>query len=191
MAFSQAQRKSLAVGIGLLLAASAIILLLWWASYLPGFAGEFFSMVLGFMFTPVVLDISLFIIGLSLVLWLNKVRLARDGDEFVYLEQVDAPEVAGLPAEARTAIYQDPPAVLVDHPEFAAIEGAIELGDFAEATDLLMELDDEVLDDPEVVALRYALARKQGHAETADLLRERLEALTPDHPFLRQTDWKS
>ena len=187
MAFSQSQRKSLTVGIGLLLAASAVIVVLWAGTYLPGFAGEVFSMVSGILWTPVLLDISLFVIGLGLVLWLNKVRLAREGDEYVYLEQVEEPELpADLPAEARSAVYSGPPAELADRPELAAIEGALAMKDYAGATSLLLELDEEELEQAEVLALRCELALAQDRREDVSVLLEKLRATSPDHPLCRE-----
>ena len=182
MAFSQSQRKSLTVGIGLLLAASAAVVLLWAGTYLPGFAGEMFSMVAGIFWTPVLLDISLFIMGFALILWLNKVRLDREGDEYVYLEQVDPPEDGEtLPAEARSAVYAAPPAELAEKPEVAAIEGALALGDQAQATDMLLKLSEEELNLPEVLAVRVQLARQQDRHSEAEALVEKLRAISPDH----------
>jgi hypothetical protein len=184
MAFSPSQRKSLAAGIGLLLAAAAVVVLVWWGSYLPGFAGEFFSMVAGIFWTPVLLDISLFVIGLGLVMWLNKVRLARDGDEYVYLEQVDDPSIPDdLPPEVRSAVYSAPPAPPPELPEIAAIEGALAMGDDDAATELLLNLDEEELALPEVLALRCELARRHGRHEDVAALTEKLRLSQPDHPL--------
>ena len=110
MAFNPSQRKSLAVGFGLILAAAAIIVLIWVGTYLPGFPGEIFSMIAGIMWSPVLLDLSLFLIGITLVLWINHIRHKGEGDEFVYLETVEGPDIpADLPIEARSAIFRDRP----------------------------------------------------------------------------------
>ena len=92
MALNAAQRKSLAVGFGLIAIAAAIIVVIWAGTYLPGFPGEVFSMIAGIMWSPILLDISLFIIGLSLVFWINHIRRQADGDEFVMLEVPDSDE---------------------------------------------------------------------------------------------------
>ena len=144
MALSKSQKKSLTVGTGLIFAAAGFIVLVWSGTFLPGFLGEAFSKLAGIMWTPVLLDISLFILGLTLVLWLNKYRLERDGDEFVYLEQVDGPDIPeDLPPEARSAIYKTAPQNLGDEPTLASIEGALALDDCAEATSLLLRLSPE------------------------------------------------
>ncbi|NNM29998.1 MAG: hypothetical protein HKO57_10770, partial [Akkermansiaceae bacterium] len=110
MAFSPSQRKSLTVGLGLIVAAALIVTLIWAGTYLPGFLGEVFSIVAGIMWTPVLLDISLFVLGLAFVLWLNHHRRKREGDEYVYLEQIEGPGVPDdLPAEARSAVFREAP----------------------------------------------------------------------------------
>lgn len=175
MAFNPAQRKSLAVGFGLILAAAAIIVLIWVGTYLPGFPGEVFSMLAGIMWSPVLLDISLFLIGISLVLWINHVRLKGGSDEFVYLETVDGPDIPDdLPAEARSAVYRDHPQPVPGHPALAAIEGALDLHDLRTATDLLFDLPEEELDLPETLVLRIRLAELSGDHEAARNLRMRL-----------------
>ena len=92
MALNSAQRKSLAVGFGLIALAAAVIVLIWVGTYLPGFPGEVFSMIAGIMWSPILLDISLFILGLTLVFWINHIRRQAEGDEFVLLETAEKPE---------------------------------------------------------------------------------------------------
>lgn len=149
MAFNSAQRKSLATGFGLIAAAAAVIVLIWVGSYLPGYPGEIFSMIAGIMWSPVLLDISLFILGLTLVFWINHVRRQAEGDEFVSLETVDAPDLA-------------------------AIEGALDVEDADIATKLLFDLSEDELDQPDILALRIRLAELTGRSDEARTLRERL-----------------
>ena len=175
MAFNPAQRKSLAVGFGLILAAAALIVLIWVGTYLPGFPGEVFSMIAGIMWSPVLLDLSLFLIGISLVLWINHIRRKGEGDEFVYLETVAGPDIpADLPAEARSVIYRKPPEPPAGDPTIAAVEGALDMHDLQTATDLLLEFPPEDLDLPETLALRIRLAELSGDHEAAELLRAKL-----------------
>jgi len=53
---------------------------------LPGFTGEFFRKLTGFMFTPVFLELTFAFLGLLAVFWINSIRLQREGDEYVSLE---------------------------------------------------------------------------------------------------------
>lgn len=184
MAFSQAQRRSLLIGFGLILAAASVVALIWLGTYLPGVLGEIFSMFAGLMWTPIVLDISIFLLGFTLILWLNMFIRARDGDEFVYLEQVEGPDIPDdLPEEARSAVFKEAPEQRGLEPSLAAIEGALELDDLGEATNLLLELPPDQIDDPEVLALRIQLSRKQGHPEKAEELLETLRLKSPRHPL--------
>lgn len=172
MAFSPSQRKALFIGFGLILAAAAAIALIWAGTYLPGFVGEVFRMVAGLMWTPLILDASIFVFGFILILWINMVVRAREGDEFVYLEQVEGPDVpADLPREARAAVFRDAPQDHGLEPALAAIEGALELDDRAEAARLLFALPPERLEEPQVLALRIDLAERQGHTEQVEKLR--------------------
>ena len=180
--FTPGQKIALLIGFGLILAAAGFIGLIWLGMLLPGFAGEVFQKMAGLMWTPVILDASLFLIGLILVLWLNIHIRARDGDEYVYLEQVEAP-TSDLPEGARAVIFNEAPAPRGIEPSLAAIEGALELDDLSEATTLLYELPVERLEDPEVLALRIELSRRRGHDKKAAELREQLRLKSPQHPL--------
>ena len=189
MAFFPAQHRALAIGFGLILAAGAIVALIWAGTYLPGLAGEFFSMIAGIMWTPILLDITLFCLGIGLILWLNARARARDGDEYVYLEQVEGPDVPGeMPAEARSAVFPEKPEPQGIEPSLAAIEDALELGDHKEASALLFALPEEELDGANVIALRVRLARGQGHDLKAQELLEQLRLKSPHHPLIRAED---
>ena len=180
--FTPEQRRSLLIGFGLILAAATLIALIWLGTYLPGFLGEVFSMFAGLMWTPLVLDFTIFLFGVILILWLNMFIRAREGDEFVYLEQVEGPDVpADLPEEARSAVFREKPVPQGLEPSLAAIEGALALGDLGEAADLLFELPPDQVDEPEVLTLRIQLARKQGHEEKAVELIEALRLKSPHH----------
>ena len=55
----------------------------------PGLTGEIFAKMLGFMFTPVLLELSFAFLGLIALFWVNHVRLKAEGDDFVTLEIPD------------------------------------------------------------------------------------------------------
>lgn len=177
MAFSRAQKRSLAVGVGLIVAAGLLITLIWAGTYLPGFIGDVFSTIAGIMWTPILLDISLFAMGIVLILWLNSYIRARDGDELVYLEQIEGPDVPeDLPTDARTAVFVEKPESLGLAPALAAIEGALDLQDYTEAADLLFKLPPDSLDEPPVLALRLRLASSQGQEDQVRALQKKLNA---------------
>ena len=134
--FTPEQKRALLIGGGLILAAAGLLLLIWLGMFLPGFAGEVFRKMAGFLWTPLILDFSLFILGVILVLSLNWYIRVRKGDECVYLEQVEDPP-DGLPERARSAIFSEEPQPQGLGPKLAAIEGALALNDLSEATSLL------------------------------------------------------
>ncbi|MDA0766863.1 MAG: hypothetical protein O3A87_09725 [Verrucomicrobia bacterium] len=180
MALNADQRKSLRIGLGLILLAALFVILIWCGTYLPGFVGEVFNMVAGIMWSPFLLDVTLFFLGLVLILWFNNIRRLRDGDEFVYLEQVDDPAASRkLPAEARSAIYRHKPDAPDPDLSLAAIEGALDLPDPEEAALLLFKLPESQLDDPQVLALRLRLAELNGDQAAAAILRKKLARPSP------------
>ena len=68
---------------------SAVILGIGLGGRLPGFPGEVFRKITGFMFTPVFLELTFAFLGLIAVFWINNIRLQREGDEYVSLEIED------------------------------------------------------------------------------------------------------
>jgi hypothetical protein len=160
------RRQQVVAGLGVLAAVAALIVAIAYARYLPGLAGEFFARVLGIVTTPFLLETSFFILGLVLVMSLNLWRQRRDGDEFVYLEEVkDAP--AGLPDQARWALYAGPPLDSVPPTKADLLEGAVAIGDHAQAVAILAAMDDAERARPEVMRQRIELARATGKDELA------------------------
>ena len=163
------RRLQLMVGLGIL----AVLVLcvpsfyiIW--HFVPGVFGEFLGVLAGIISTPFLLEASFLVIGLVIVIALNNMRLRRDGDEYVYLEEVDDPHaLAGLPARSSFAIYKDRP-LDGEAPALSdSIEGAIEAGDYAQAADWLAALDDAQLRQPACLALRIRLARATGKDDLA------------------------
>lgn len=143
-----------------------VFLLLVMGTTLPGLAGAFFLRVAGIVTTPFFLEITLAASGLLLVILINYWRRYRDGDEFVYLDQVeDAP--AGLPDHARWAVYQGKPLDGSDPSPADLLEGAVATGEHELALEILAAMDDRELALPEVVRQRIALARATGKEDLA------------------------
>lgn len=125
--------------------------------YLPGFAGEFCGKLQGLTFTPFFMELSFVIFGFTAVFTINHFRRKWDGEELVYLEKVDDPE-APLSSDSRSVILPEraekvPPLEV----SLAAIEGALEMGDHAEARDLLSRIPLEHVNNPSVKELSVKL----------------------------------
>lgn len=69
-----------------ILSVSAIILGIGLGGRLPGLPGEIFRKIIGFMFTPVFLELTFAFLGLLAVFLINNLRLQKQGDEYVSLE---------------------------------------------------------------------------------------------------------
>ncbi len=170
------RRLQLIIGLGIL----AVLVLcvpsfyiVW--HYVPGFMGEFLGVLAGIISTPFLLEACFLILGLIIVIGLNNIRMRRNGDEYVYLEEVEDPGAhANLPARSSFAIYKDRP---LDGGEIApldAIEGALDADDPAQAAEWLAALDDDQLRQPACLALRIRLARATGKTDLADRLEREL-----------------
>ena len=96
------RKKQVVVGACILLLMAVIAATVVMGAHLvPGVAGEWISMMVGLMTTPVILETSAFIVGLMVVLAINHWREKNDGEELVYLDEPlngkspDLPAVAG------------------------------------------------------------------------------------------------
>ena len=78
--------KLLLTGFIPILAITLIVIGIFALGALPGFAGEFFRKISGIMFTPFFLELSFAFLGVVAVLWINQIRLAKEGSEYVSLE---------------------------------------------------------------------------------------------------------
>lgn len=140
--------------------------------YLPGLFGEWFSLMVGVLTSPFIMEFSLIILGFVLILGINTWRRHREGDEFRYLEQVAQP--AGLPDHAQWAIFEKEPLDTPKITPFDLAEGALEAGDFDELARLLSSMDQTELNQPDVIRLRIGLAEGTGRADLALALQEKL-----------------
>jgi uncharacterized membrane protein len=163
--------KQISTGVAVVGVVSLFLALLFSGQFLPGAVGEAFGLMAGVMTTPFFMETGLFIIGFSVVILLNHWRQVREGDEFVYLEQVkDAP--ADLPNQARWAIYKEKPLDAAVVSARDQLEGALAIHDHDAALQILAEMPDEERATAEVVKMRIELARATGLTELA----KRLEA---------------
>lgn len=138
---------------------------------LSGLAGEFFARIAGIMATPFLMEGSLCVLGFIVVMLLNHWRQRREGDECVYLDEIEDGH-ADLPAQARWAVYREKPLA----PEVPAasdlLEGALAIGDHSAAIEILSTMSDAERHQPETMRQRIALARATGKEDLA----RRLEA---------------
>lgn len=158
--------KQLAVGVGILVALTIVIccVLIGWR-YLPGLLGEWFGMMIGVMTTPFFLEGTFVVIFLTLVVAINSWRRNREGDELVYLEQVDGPDVpAGMPEHAKWAVYRQQPLEGEVPYLRAQAEGALAIGDFDAAAEAIAAMSGAELKTPETLELRIALAKATGRS---------------------------
>ena len=159
-----------------ILGMAGFFLLLVMATGLPGLAGEFFAKVMGLITTPFILEASVIIFGFILVISLNLWRQHREGDEFVYLDEIkDAPKE--LPAQARWAIYKNKPLEGASPAPADLLEGAVAIGDHDSAVEILDSMSDEERHRPDVMRQRIALAKATGKDELARRLEAELAEL--------------
>ena len=155
------------VGIGILAAVLIVSSAIRFLGLMPGFFGEVFAMFAGLLSTPVFLEISFFVLGILIVLAINLWRQKREGDEFVYLEEVEGPEAKDLPEHAKFAVFPEAPLP----PETPSLlmqgEGALAIGDFEAAGEAIAAMDETELAKPETRQLRIALAKATGKVELA------------------------
>jgi hypothetical protein len=159
--------RQVIVGVAILAGVLVVSTLIRLLGLLPGFAGEVFAMFAGFLSTPVFLEISFFVIGLLIVLAINHWRHKREGEEFVYLEQVSEPEAKNLPEHAKFAIFPETPLPPETPDLLAQAEGAFAIGDYEATAEALAAMDETELACPETLKVRIALAKATGREELA------------------------
>jgi hypothetical protein len=168
--------RQLAVGVGILVLLTVAVcgVLIGWR-YLPGLLGEWIGTMIGVMTTPFFLEGSFVVIFLTVVVAINSWRRKRDGDELVYLEQVEGPDVPpGMPEQAKWAVYRQQPLAGEIPTLRAQAEGALAIGDFDSAAEAIAAMTGAELKTPETLALRIALAKATGRSELAGQLEAEL-----------------
>ena len=171
--------RQVVVGVGILVVLTLTVcgVLIGWR-YLPGLLGEWIGMMIGVMTTPFFLEASFICIGLTLMVAINHWRQKRDGDEFVYLEQVDEPEEpAGLPEHAKFAVYREKPLPGEMPTLLAQAEGALAIGDHEAAAEWIGAMSEAELKREETLFLRVQLAKATGRGELAERLEKELDAV--------------
>lgn len=177
------RRKSLLVGGGIILVFAFGLIALWCLSYLPGAVGTTFSLITGFLWTPLIMEPILFVGGLFSILILNHHRKKTEGAEIVLLETLDDS------ATLRTAAGPDALEIL-SHEEFAALTASIRKaaaeGDHKEVMRLMLNIPDAELDSEEVIAIRLQLAIANRDPNHIRGLSRKLRELNPEHALLQE-----
>lgn len=171
--------KQIFAGAGILTVLTLLVTgtLLGWR-HVPGLAGEWLGTVIGIMTTPFFLEGSFLLLGLVTVVTLNGWKRQREGDEFVYLEEVTGPEVpADLPDTAKWAVYTEMP-LDVEEPSLAErAEGAIAIADYDAAAEWLAMMERGELVKPGILKLRIELAKATDRPDLAEDLEREFRAL--------------
>lgn len=168
--------KQVLTGAGFLLLIGAILsgILVGWR-YLPGILGEAMGTLIGIITTPFLMEISLAFMGLMIVIGLNIRHRMKEGDDFVYLEQVDGPDSpTDLPDQAQWVLYRNKPLDGQSPSLIEQVEGALAIGDYSNASECIGEMDPTELKRPETLAVRLALAKATGKHELAEELEKEI-----------------
>jgi hypothetical protein len=166
--------KQVAIGVGILVVLTVVVtgLLMGWR-LLPGLLGEWVGTMIGILTTPFFMEASFAILGLVTVISLNHWRQRKDGDDFVYLEQVAGPQVPeDLPEHAKFAVYREKPLDGEEPSLLAQAEGAFAIGDYPAAREWIGAMNHDELRRPQALRLRLDLAKATGR----DDLVKQLEA---------------
>jgi hypothetical protein len=169
--------KQVTAAAGIFLTLSVAVMGSWigWKQ-LPGVLGEWVGMIVGIMTTPFFMETSFILLGLATVVSINTWRRNKEGDDFVYLDQVSGPGVpTNLPEQAQWAIYREMPLTAVTPTPLTMAEGAFAIGDYAAAGEWIGSLSHAELKQPATLRLRLELARATGRDELVAALEKELE----------------
>ena len=168
--------KQVAIGASILIVLAVVVsgLLIGWR-LLPGLLGEWVGTIIGVMTTPFFMEASFAILGLVTVITLNHWRQHKDGDEFVYLEQVSGPDVPkNLPDHAKWAVYREKPLDAEEPTLLAQAEGAFAIGDYSAAAEWIGAMSADELKQPDALRLRLDLAEATGRTDLVKQLRDEI-----------------
>ncbi len=179
MRLQDERMKQVAIGVSILVVLTVVVtgLLMGWR-LLPGLLGEWVGTMIGILTTPFFMEASFAILGLVTVISLNHWHQRKDGDDFVYLEQVTGPELPkGLPEQAKWAVYREKPLAGEDPSLLAQAEGAFAIGDYPAAGEWIGAMSHHELKQPTTLRLRLDLAKATGRDDLARQLENELRQL--------------
>ena len=172
----RSRRMSLMIGFAILatITTGIVTLLVGWRM-VPGLLGEWLGFIAGIVSTPFFLEGTFVILGFLIVMSLNSWRRHREGDEFVYLDQVSGPDVPrDLPDHARWAVYRKAPLPAGGVTPLEQAEGAVAIGDFETAAAVIAGMSHKELAADGVLEVRLALAEASGKTQLAERLKKEI-----------------
>ena len=125
------------------------------------------------------------IMSVLIVLGINHWRQKREGDEFVYLEQVEGPDAAELPEHAKFAVFPETPLAPETPGLLTQAEGALAIGDYDAAAEALGAMDEAELARPETRRVRIALAKATVIRSSSHALGSCRTVALPDSKMVR------
>lgn len=170
--------KQATIGAVILLTIAVLVpsALLGWR-FLPGLWGEWLGTLAGLLTTPFVMETSFVILGILIVITINHRRRMKDGDDFVFLEQVDEQGAPNdLPDQAKWVMYREKPEPVVKLTLLEKAEGAFAIGEYETASLLISEMEISELKKYETLVLRMALAKATGKLELFASLQQEVRA---------------
>lgn len=171
--------KQVAIGASILIGLAVVVsgLLMGWR-LLPGLLGEWVGTMIGIMTTPFFMEASFATLGLVIVIALNHWRQHKEGDEFVYLEQVAGPDVPqNLPDQAKWAVYRQQPLDVEAPTLLTQAEGAFAIGDYPATAEWIGAMNGDELKQPDTLQLRLDLAKATGRTDLVKQLQTEISRL--------------
>ncbi|MBB5352000.1 hypothetical protein HNR46_002241 [Haloferula luteola] len=165
------RRKQILVGAGVIGSVGLVLVIASLGRFLPGAVGEAFGLLSGIVSTPFLMEISLAGLGLLAVLIFNHFRQVREGDDYVYLEEVTGPEADKLPEQARWATYSEAPLESASLTLRDELEGCLAIDDWNRASELLADMNPQDLHHPDILELRLQLAEATQKSEQVAKIR--------------------
>lgn len=124
-----------------------------------------FMSIAGVVSTPFILEATVALSGLVIVLCINRWRMEKEGDEWVYLAQTEPGkgDADTPPHRLESVVLEVPPAQLDGlNTRLSAIEGYVELGLLREALEQLDSLTPEENASAQAVELRAVTLARLG-----------------------------
>jgi uncharacterized membrane protein len=168
--------KQVVIGASVLIAIGVVVpgALVGWR-FIPGVIGEWIGMITGILTTPFFMETTFVILGLVIVVTLNHWRRIKDGDEFVYLEQVDGPETPkDLPDQATWAVFLEKPLDAAAPSLLEQAEGAFAIGDYEATAEWIGAMEPAELKQQDTLSLRLQLAQATGHEDRVKVLEDEI-----------------